>query len=260
MSLGRRAVSLAVMAGLLAAGAPAAQAAAAPAEYVVQFTPRAGAASAHRAVVERVGGTVTRDVRLINAVGARLTVAQAAALRLQAGVRVVTRNAAVRPSTVGFDTTKLATAFNQSAQTPDVWPYATGKGVGVAIIDTGISDASPDFRVSQSNASSRLIASAAVNPNATNADDGYGHGTLVAGILAGNSGYRSATDPLRGRYSGAAPDANLISVKIADDAGNATVLDAINGLQFAVDHKDELGIRIVNLSFEAGNPQSYKID
>ena len=91
-------------------------------------------------------------------------------------------------------------------------------------------------------------------------DDSYGHGTLVAGILAGNSGYRPATDPLRGRYAGAAPDANLISVKIADDAGNATVLDAINGIQFAVDHKAELGIRIINLSFEAGDRASYKTD
>ena len=93
-----------------------------------------------------------------------------------------------------------------------------------------------------------------VNPNATHADDSYGHGTLVAGILAGNSGYRPASDPLRGRYAGAAPDADLVSVKIADDAGNATVLDAINGIQFAVDHRSELGIRIINLSFEASEP------
>jgi serine protease AprX len=252
---------LTLLAALFAAAAPSAQAAPVSGEYIVQFTPgEVSSAGARRAVVEHVGGMVTRDVRLINAVGAELTAAQVAALRADAAVEVVSRNGAVKPSAVTFDASKLATAFNQSAQTPDVWPASTGKGVGVAVIDTGISDASPDFRVSQADASSRVIARAAVNPNATNPDDGYGHGTLVAGILAGNSGYRAAGDPLRGRYSGAAPDANLVSVKIADDAGNATVLDAINGIQFAVDYKAELGIRIINLSFEANDPQSYKND
>src|SRR4051794_8333277 len=257
----RRSAALLVAAtALCAAAVPAAQAAPAGGEYIVQFEPSVVSANARQAVVERAGGTVTRDVPLINAVGARLSAAQIAALRTNAAVRVLTGNAAVRPSTVTFDTTTLATAFNQSVQTPAIWPEATGKGVGVAVIDTGINDASPDFRVSQTDATSRVIARAVINPNATDADDGYGHGTLVAGILAGNSGYRPAGDPLRGRYAGAAPDANLISVKIADDAGNATVLDAINGIQFAVDHKAELGIRVINLSFEAGEPHSYRTD
>ena len=81
-------------------------------------------------------------MRLINAVGAELTAAQVAALRADAAVEVVSRNGAVKPSAVTFDASHLATAFNQSAQTPDVWPVSTGKGVGVAVIDTGISDAS----------------------------------------------------------------------------------------------------------------------
>src|SRR4051794_21722376 len=256
----RTAAVLAMLAGLSATAAPSAHAAPARGEYIVQFAPGVSSAGARPAVVEHAGGALTRDVRLINAVGAELDAAQAAVLRADAEVEVVSRNGAVKPSAVSFDTGALATAFNQSAQTPDVWPQVTGKGVGVAVIDTGISDASPDFRVSQTDATSRVIARAAVNPSAKNADDGYGHGTLVAGILAGNSGYRAAGDPLRGRYSGAAPDANLVSVKIADDAGNATVLDAINGIQFAVDYKTELGIRVINLSFEADAPQSYKND
>ena len=266
MHFRRTAALLAVMAAAPAATAPTAHATpashATPAggEYIVQFQPAVSGPSAHRAIVEHVGGTLTRELPLINAAGVQLSAAQATALQADGAVKAVTRNSAVKPSSVTFDTSALATAYNQSAQTPSVWPTDTGKGVGVAVIDTGITDASPDFRVSQADATSRVIARAAVNPNATNPDDGYGHGTLVAGILAGNSGYRPAADPLRGRYSGAAPDANLISVKISDDAGNATVLDAINGIQFAVDHQAELGIRVINLSFEAGDPQSYKID
>jgi len=99
-----------------------------------------------------------------------------------------------------------------------------------------------------------------VNPLAGAATDTYGHGTHVAGIIAGDSSRRDAADPLSGRYVGIAPDADLVSVKIADDEGRATVLDAIYGLQFAVDHKDEYGIRIVNLSLQSTVAESYRTD
>jgi serine protease AprX len=98
------------------------------------------------------------------------------------------------------------------------------------------------------------------NPDATTATDRYGHGTHVAGILAGNGLNRSATDPLRGKYIGIAPDASLISVKASDDTGAATVLDVIYGLQFVVEHKADYNIRVVNLSLESSQPQSYKTD
>ena len=95
---------------------------------------------------------------------------------------------------------------------------------------------------------------------ATTAGDGFGHGTHVAGIIAGNSLNRPAGDPLRGKYIGVAPDANLIAVKASDEAGNSTILDVINGIQFVVDHKAEFNIRVLNLSLSSDTPQSYKTD
>ena len=68
------------------------------------------------------------------------------------------------------------------------------------------------------------------------------------------------SDPLRGKYIGVAPDANLIAVKASDEAGNSTVLDVINGIQFVVDHKAEFNIRVLNLSVSSDTPQSYKTD
>src|SRR3712207_6955643 len=67
-----------------------------------------------------------------------------------------------------------------------LFPYttlfrSTGKGVGVAVIDTGIAGDLPDFRVSAENRESRVIASAVTNPDAKTAGDPYGHGTHVAG-------------------------------------------------------------------------------
>ena len=59
---------------------------------------------------------------------------------------------------------------------------------------------------------------------------------------------------------GVAPDANLISIKASDDDGNSTVLDVIAGIHFAVDHKDEYNIRVLNLSLESTVAESYKTD
>jgi serine protease AprX len=98
------------------------------------------------------------------------------------------------------------------------------------------------------------------NPSATTSNDTYGHGTHVAGIVAGNGNNRPAGDPLHGKYIGVAPDADLISIKASDDQGNATVMDVINGIQFAVDHAADYNIRVNNLSLESAEAQSYKTD
>jgi serine protease AprX len=128
------------------------------------------------------------------------------------------------------------------------------------VIDTGISGDLPDFQTSQDSSSSRVIASAVVDPGATTADDTYGHGTAVAGLVAGNGWYRDSSDPLYGQYAGTAPDASLIAIKVADDSGHASTLDAIYGLQFAVDHKADYNIRVVNLSFRSTAAESYTTD
>ena len=136
---------------------------------------------------------------------------------------------------------------------------ATGKGVGVAVIDTGIAGGLADFR-NGDGSGSRIVASAVTNPDATTAEDTYGHGTHVAGLLAGDSSARGADDPLRGRYAGTAPDASLVSIKASDDHGDASVLDVIYGIEFAVEHKDEFNIRVLNLSLESTVAESYRTD
>ena len=98
------------------------------------------------------------------------------------------------------------------------------------------------------------------NPDATRPGDDVGHGTHVAGIIAGNSFNRDAGDPAHGAYVGVAPEANLVAVKTADDDGDSTVLDVITALQFVVDHKDDLNIRVVNLSVSSDTPGSYRDD
>jgi serine protease AprX len=65
---------------------------------------------------------------------------------------------------------------------------------------------------------------------------------------------------LHGQYVGVAPDANLIAIKASDDHGNASVLDVIYGIEFAIAHQHDYNIRVLNMSLDAATPQSYKVD
>ena len=163
-----------------------------------------------------------------------------------------------------WDPAALATAFDQSTRTTMVWTDnrspTTGDGVAVAVIDTGIAGDLPDFQVSSTDTTSRVIASAVTNPDATTATDLYGHGTHVAGLVGGNSRNLALADPSYNRYIGTAPNANLVSIKASDDHGNSSLVDVIAGLQFAVDHKADYGIRVVNLSLTSSVAQSYRVD
>jgi len=218
-------------------------------------------AKAAKKQVRRSGGRVTGELPIIRGFSAELGKRAAKRLAHLDGVMAVTRNAGVEPQEVRAS--DLATAYPFSTNAAAVWNSgfaATGKGVGVAVIDTGIAGNLRDFRVSPSDSRSRVVASALIHPDATKAGDSYGHGTHVAGIIAGNSWNRPLLDLAQGRYVGVAPDANLIDVKVSDEQGNSTILDVLYGLQFVVDRKDELGIRVVNLSLESTTPQSYKTD
>ena len=232
-----------------------------PVEAIVQLnrgtTPEAG-----KQLVADLAGRTTDELPIINGLVAHMSASAAAKLAGKQGIRAVSLNAAVKKTSLvgGIDTSLLQTSYPDSVQAPKAWSNATGKGVGVAVVDTGIAGTLPDFRTSQSDSTSRVVATASTNPYATSDNDSYGHGTHVAGIIAGNGGNRPSSDPLDGDYVGVAPDANLISVKVADEKGDATVLDAIYGLQFVVDYKSTYNIRVVNLSLESSDPQSYKTD
>jgi serine protease AprX len=221
-----------------------------------------GSAAAVKKQIRRSGGRVTGELPIIRGLGAELSPSAAKRLERRRGVMAVTRNHDVAPQAVRAS--DLDTAFPFSTAATEAWNKddagVTGKGIGVAVIDTGVEGGLRDFRLSPSDARSRVTASVLIHPDATRAGDSYGHGTHVAGIIGGNSWNRSGLDFAQGRYVGVAPEANLIDVKVSDEEGNATVLDVLYGLQFVVDHKDQLGIRVVNLSLESATPQSYKTD
>ncbi len=114
----------------------------------------------------------------------------------------------------------------------------TGKGVGVAVLDTGIFP-HRDF-------DSRILGFAdMVNGKAGPYDD-CGHGSHICGIIGG-SGLSSD-----GRYQGMAPGCNLVPVKVLDKKGNGYVNHVLAGINWILERKQELGIRILNISVGAG--------
>ena len=124
----------------------------------------------------------------------------------------------------------------------------TGRGVTVAVIDTGLDGTHGDLagRVAQNvKLSDSQSVSVGFTPpagveNVPNTDQVYGHGTFVAGIIAGDGGRSS------GAYAGVAPGAKLVGLS----AGDLNLFHVLAGFDYLLAHP-ELGVRVVNCSFSA---------
>ena len=123
-----------------------------------------------------------------------------------------------------------------------------GTGVGVAIIDSGVTSWHDDL------GSQRVIRFADFVSFQPDAYDDYGHGTHVAGIIAGD-GHDSG-----GRRRGIAPGASLIVEKVLDANGEGYISNVIAAIDYAIANKDALNIRVINLSVAAGVYESFTRD
>jgi serine protease AprX len=142
----------------------------------------------------------------------------------------------------------------------DLWERGiTGEGVNVAIIDTGV--APVDALVDQVVAVADLSLETDEDGEGTY-EDLYGHGTHMAGIIAGRtpSSDPAIADEHPEWFLGVAPDAGIVSVKVAGSTGAADITQVIAGIDWAVDHADELDIGVINLSYSSGSTLGYETD
>jgi serine protease AprX len=241
---GRIAATAAMLAATLAgtslAGAPAASAS--PEETVIVTS--TGLLNPVTAVLQ-VGGTVLTQFHLISGVEAVIPTLLEPVLAALPGI-TVTPDLSVSVQSSTTESTGPHTPSDAFLQETEAGRLAaqgdTGQGVTVAVVDTGI-DNLPDF-------SGRLAGGVDLTGGNEPYQDGYGHGTFVAGLIAGNGASSN------GQYSGEAPGARLVSIKVAGATGTTHLSTVILGLQWAVDHRSSYGINVLNLSLGYQSSQS----
>ena len=183
-----------------------------------------------------VGGSILTQYHLINGVQALVPTALEPVLDALPGITVtsdLTVSVQSVPESTGPHTP--SDVFLQETGAARLAAQGdTGQGVTVAVLDTGI-DSLPDF-------SGRLAGGVDLTGGNNPFQDGYGHGTFVGGLIAGNGASSG------GQYSGEAPGARLVSIKVAGLNGITHLSTLITGLQWAVDHQNAYGIKVLNLS------------
>jgi serine protease AprX len=234
-------------------------------------------------LIVRLAGSVSADELrgVVTAAGGRVVATQpalemavvdgpaglATALRAQPWVRGVSRDAAVTLSSLGYDPATQngsMTKVSQITGATGMWKAGyTGKGVDVAVIDTGVSPVpglagsdkvvlGPDLSFESQSTSTRFL-------------DSYGHGTHMSGVIAGRevaaaSGTTYAADTKN--FYGMAPDSRIVSLKVGDHNGTVDVSQVIAAVNWVTQFgkSNGLNVRVLNLSFGLDTGQHPKND
>jgi serine protease AprX len=200
----------------------------------------------------RAGGQLADSVEtsahlpLIDGFAATLPPAEIDRLARDPAVLVVSLDAEMMASGNDDDqdgTSDLGVAYPFAVNAVAAWDEGiSGEGITVAVIDSGVRDGN--------DLSDSLVGGFNFSSLEHSAVDLSGHGTYVAGVIAGEAD----------AYTGIAPGAQILSLKVADREGRALASDVVAALQWAVDHRDEYDIRVVNISLVSSIADSYLQD
>ena len=136
-----------------------------------------------------------------------------------------------------------------------------GRGVTVAVIDSGIMDSHPDLH-GKIKGKDRVVYEenfVTAAKDRTKAPDEYGHGTHVAGILGGDGSMSSGPKYSR-TFRGIAPQVRFVNLKVLDEYGVGSDSGVIAAIQRAIELKDTYDIRVINLSLGRPVVESYLFD
>ncbi len=223
-------------------------------DVIIQFnqTPKAQ----HFADLAARGGRLKFSLSHINGAAYRIPVRVLAWLENHPDVAYVSPD---RPNKVAWDSGSSTSDDDIPAVMDDVarQQYGLdGTGVGVAIIDSGVFG--HDDLKKSSGTGSRIVYSESFIPGDASTNDAYGHGTHVAGILAGNGHDSQSGYPAQ--YIGVAPNANIINLRVLDANGAGTDSQVIAAIQRAIQLKSTYNIRVINLSLGRPIFESYTLD
>lgn len=136
-----------------------------------------------------------------------------------------------------------------------------GTGVGVAVIDSGVSPVGDLYWYNPTTGAygSRIVYSQSFLPSSKDTNDYYGHGTHVAGIIA-SAGWFSWGSDFTHQFKGIAPNANIINLRALDQNGAGTDSSVIAAIDAAIRLKSKYNIRVINLSLGRQVYESYTVD
>jgi serine protease AprX len=210
--------------------------------------------SAHLKGMQDRGATVKSKFHTIRAVTMRVPVSMLAELEKDPNVAYITPDRAQKmtanPVTEGF-----ATAIEADVAAAQ---YGfDGTGIGVAVIDSGIS-AHPDLN----NASgiSRVVYSQSFVAGDATTSDKFGHGTHVAGLIGGTGASSGTANGYAATYAGVAPNITLINLRVLDQNGNGTDSQVIAAIEQAIALQSTYNIRVINMSLGRPVFESYTLD
>jgi len=206
-----------------------------------------GAIAPVATLIQQLGGVPGRELPILNAIAARMPNAAILVLAASSAVQRIALDRLVLGSlertghTVGATAGRAAFGYD-------------GLGIGVAVVDSGVSAWHDDLSEAAPGGTQRVRQFVDFVSNGSQPYDDYGHGTHVSGIIAGN-GFDSG-----GARSGIAPAAHLIVLKVLDNQGRGYISNVIAALDYVATHKDAFAIRIVNLSIGAPIHESFDTD
>ncbi|HKR99645.1 MAG TPA: S8 family serine peptidase [Candidatus Dormibacteraeota bacterium] len=217
--------------------------------------------------VAAVGGRAGLRLDILDGESALVPLASIAALASAPCVAEVTPDGRMAPESIGtYDpTTDVGSLYNTTtmigAQTAWSKNY-TGNKIGVAVIDTGVAP------VAGLNGTGKVINGADLSFDSQSSlltrNDEYGHGTHMAGIIAGRD-----TAAVTGKYVGdtsnflgVAPDAHILNVKVGDEQGVTDVSQVIAAIDWVMQHRNDnsMNTKVINLSYGTLSGQAYTLD
>lgn len=227
-------------------------------DVIVQYD-QAPTAAYHQKVLNR-GGKIKRDLGPFKGGAYSMPASALADLANDPNVVYISPDRPLKSTSTGNPAATLdrhLASINVNA----AWNMGlSGVGVGVAVIDSGISPV-PDlttgaYRIIYNH---DFVNDAAGSSEQTSANDLYGHGTHVAGIIAAGGAKSSASDDFY-TFKGVAPGVNLVNLRVLDQNGAGTDSQVIAAIQAAIQLKTTYNIRVINLSLGRPVYESYKLD
>ena len=205
--------------------------------------------------IQQQGGRITSELDIINGVGALIPRDAIAQLLTNKSISSITPNIQVKLAKKFTDPPTPDTDYPDVVGADVTWDDGVnGKGITVAVVDTGLGKHPGIFKNIDGRIRRRIIGWVDFVERRRSPRDPNGHGTHIAGIIANSE---VGTDE---EWNGVAPGVRIVAVRVLDQTGYGTYEQVIKGVQWVVKNKNKYDIKVMNLSLVSPVQSPYWAD